>query len=228
MGKRGITWGIDQYHLNKIWKKYRNLTMISKKQYLDNLALVKYYVNKNHLERYSIIECGTWQGGLSFGLIDVCPNNSDFVFFDSFEGLPEATELDGGTAIRLQKENELWHNNNTASYDLFMSDLDKFGLSKRGVTVHKGWFEDTLPKFDKKKQIGVLRLDGDWYESTYSILDNLYDQVVEGGLILIDDYHDWQGCSLAVHDYLATKKKTDVICQSYPSNVAYILKKSNE
>jgi hypothetical protein len=48
-------------------------------------------------------------------------------------------------------------------------------------------------------------MDGDWYQSTLDILENLYDSVVAGGRIQIDDYGHWEGCRRAVHDFEAAR-----------------------
>jgi len=44
-------------------------------------------------------------------------------------------------------------------------------------------------------------MDGDWYESTRSILENLYDSVVADGLIQVDDYGHWEGCKKAINEF---------------------------
>jgi hypothetical protein len=67
----------------------------------------------------------------------------------------------------------------------------------------EGWFKETLAGFTPEEPIAVLRLDGDWYDSTMQCLTALYPHVVPGGLIIIDDYFAWDGCSRAVHDYLS-------------------------
>ena len=54
---------------------------------------------------------------------------------------------------------------------------------------------------DKIGEIAVLRLDGDWYESTKICLDKLYDRVIEGGIIIIDDYGHWVGAKKAVDNF---------------------------
>ena len=53
---------------------------------------------------------------------------------------------------------------------------------------------------------------------------NLFPHVAEGGLIILDDYYFWDGCSKAVHDYLSSIKST---CRLYQSGrgVSYIVKK---
>ena len=76
--------------------------------------------------------------------------------------------------------------------------------------VHKGWFEDTLPTFSAPP-IAVLRIDGDWYESTMTCLSALWDAVVPGGLVLLDDYGSWEGCTKAMHDFLSERKAVEFV-----------------
>lgn len=161
---------------------------------------------------------------MAFALTELCPTIGEVHFFDSFEGLPQAGPLDGQKALHDQAEGKLWHNNNTASIDDFMTGLAPLEDSGRRIEAHKGWFADTLPGFAPDKPISVLRLDGDWYESTMCVLDNLFDKVMPGGVILIDDYYDWEGCSRAVHDFLSRRKATETIRQSRFGGVAYIVK----
>jgi hypothetical protein len=66
----------------------------------------------------------------------------------------------------------------------------------------KGLFADTLPRM--RSEMGplcLLHLDGDWYESTKDILDNLFDQVIPEGYLQVDDYGHWDGCRKAVHEF---------------------------
>ena len=68
---------------------------------------------------------------------------------------------------------------------------------------HVGWFQQTIPgTLSSLDKIAVLRLDGDYYESTKVCLDGLYDHVVKDGFIIIDDYGTFQGCKKAVDEFL--------------------------
>jgi hypothetical protein len=60
--------------------------------------------------------------------------------------------------------------------------------------------------------IALLRLDGDWYDSTRCCLEILYESVVSGGVVIIDDYGHWKGCKTAVDEFLH-KKDIDVKLQ---------------
>jgi hypothetical protein len=77
-------------------------------------------------------------------------------------------------------------------------------FSNDEVNLIKGWFQDTVPVTKNKiGAIAVLRLDGDWYESTKVPLENFYDQITAGGYIIIDDYLTCFGSRKAVDEYLS-------------------------
>jgi O-methyltransferase len=211
-----------------LWRKYADRTMLPRKTVFGNL-----FVADNHRRRHALtggcfVECGTWRGGMAFSLTELLNEITECHYFDSFEGLPPAGEWDGEKAQREQAEGKLWHNNNTAAMEDFLAGMRPLENSGRQLQVHKGWFEKTLPTFSPDKEISVLRLDGDWYESTICILENLYDKVAANGLILIDDYYDWDGCSRAVHDFLSDQKLPERIRQSRYGGVAYIVKENLE
>jgi hypothetical protein len=49
-------------------------------------------------------------------------------------------------------------------------------------------------------------MDGDWYESTRDILDNLYDCLLPGAYIHVDDYGHWDGCRKVADDFFAARQ----------------------
>jgi hypothetical protein len=70
-----------------------------------------------------------------------------------------------------------------------------------------GLFQETLPITKNKiGRIGLLHLDGDWYDSTKAILENLYKNAVKGAYMQVDDYGHWEGCKKAVDEYLLMEK----------------------
>ena len=58
-------------------------------------------------------------------------------------------------------------------------------------------------------------------------LKNLYPKVVDKGIIIIDDYHVWSGCSRAVHDFLSQQNTKSRIYQSR-NGIAYIIKEERD
>ena len=68
-----------------------------------------------------------------------------------------------------------------------------------------GDVKDTLKK-KIPKNISLLRLDTDWYESTKEELNILFPRLSKGGVLIVDDYKTWSGCKKAVDEYFKNKK----------------------
>jgi O-methyltransferase len=101
------------------------------------------------------------------------------------------------------------------------SDAKKLAGAKRVVVV-KVWFNQILPDYDSGP-IAILRLDGDFYSSVMDSLINLWRYVVDGGIIILDDYYTWTGCTRAVHDFLSQNHLNEPI-QQFHQTYAYIVK----
>ena len=70
----------------------------------------------------------------------------------------------------------------------------------------KGWFNNTIPIHKKSiGKIALLHLDCDWYESVKFCLEELYDNIIKGGFIIIDDYGHWKGCKKAVDEFIENR-----------------------
>jgi hypothetical protein len=79
-------------------------------------------------------------------------------------------------------------------------NIESTNYPKNLVHFVKGKVEDTIPQTMPEK-IAILRLDTDWYESTYHELKHLFPKLVKGGIIIIDDYGHWKGAREAVDQY---------------------------
>jgi len=129
--------------------------------------------------------------------------------FDSFEGLPSPTDEDyrdtgasTGKHIRPLVRGSCLGTKTEVECLLF----SKFGFQRDSISLVQGWFQDTLPAFQNKiGPIALLRIDGDWYDSTKCCLENLYESVTPGGTLIIDDYGVCFGCKKAVHEFLAQR-----------------------
>jgi O-methyltransferase len=132
-------------------------------------------------------------------------------------------EIDGEAAFDWQnnKSSEHYYNNCKAETEYAHSAMKLAGA--KNYQLIKGWFNETLPNFNPKEKIAILRLDGDWYESTMTCLAHLYDKVNPGGLIILDDYYMWDGCSKALHDFMS-ERKLDVKIRQYDNQICYLVK----
>ncbi|HUR81434.1 MAG TPA: TylF/MycF/NovP-related O-methyltransferase, partial [Thermoanaerobaculia bacterium] len=69
--------------------------------------------------------------------------------------------------------------------------------------------------FVPPEPIAILRIDGDWYESTLTALEALWKYLAPNGIVIVDDYYAWDGCSRAVHDFLSRHQSTARITQQH-------------
>lgn len=199
-----------------VYRKYQNYTMIFSEWYIENLKLCEKFKNIEG----DVVECGVWKGGMIAGIAEILGGNDrTFYLFDSFEGLPLVKPIDGEENIKWQRDPEC---------DNLRADIDYARQAMRMTTVNnyqivKGWFDQTLHANVNNKNIAILRLDADLYESTLVCLEHLYPQVVKNGLIIIDDYYFWEGASKAVHYYL-NKIDSKSRIYSLDNAIAYIVK----
>ena len=170
-----------------------------------------------------IVECGVWRGGMMAGMAELLGIKRTYHLFDSFEGLPNAKEIDGEAAVKWQSETQspTYYDNCRAEIRYAQTAMQKTNATE--IRFHKGWFSETLKDFDTTNGIAILRLDADWYDSTKVILDHLFPLVNSGGIIILDDYYSWDGCSRALHDYLSDQKSISKIYQ-YQNKVCYLIK----
>jgi hypothetical protein len=95
--------------------------------------------------------------------------------FDSFQGLPEDF-IDGVPA------------------GAFATTPPVF--TERNITLHPGWFHDTLRVFAQslRSQIGFIHVDADLYSSTKTALDAFGPRIGPGTALLFDEYWNFPGC----------------------------------
>lgn len=172
---------------------------------MDNLQKLIADIIENNIEG-DLLEAGTWRGGASiFMKANLLVHNSDKKLYvcDSFEGLPKpAHEEDTGDIH--YKFDYL-----AVSLDEVIANFIKYGLLTQNVVFVKGWFKDTMPRLSNKK-FSLIRLDGDMYESTMDVLENIYHCLSPGGYVIIDDY-SLPPCRTAVHRFRAMNNITGLI-----------------
>jgi Macrocin-O-methyltransferase (TylF) len=96
--------------------------------------------------------------------------------FDSFEGLPEA-----------------WSGFNLGQRAFARAN----GLPRvpANVTLHKGWFNETIAGWTAKNPgpVAFLHIDCDLYSSTVDIFAGLSDRLQPGTVIVFDEYFNYPG-----------------------------------
>ena len=116
-----------------------------------------------------------------------------FFAFDSFEGLPEAKDIDSHPYTPMH-----WKKGTFAtSEDAFKKAIRQRKVNLDDVCIVKGWYDKTLTDETKQKynltQASVVHIDCDYYESTILALDFITDLVDDGTVIVFDDYNCYRG-----------------------------------
>lgn len=230
---KGLSYGYRAYRSYKtiqyrrIYATFKPFTMLQSHSYINNLSLCDQY----RTIKGTVVEAGTWKGGMIAGIAKLFGPTRAYYLYDSFQGLPPASKEDafpdGYSAISWQKDLKKpeWQGRTGLGNLAVDMSFAQQAMKLSAVTNYKitpGWFKDTLPTYDGGP-IAILRMDGDFYESLMDTLNNLYEKVVPGGIIIIDDYYYWQGARKAVHDFLSQRKLVDTIHQ-HRDGYPYLLK----
>jgi O-methyltransferase len=163
----------------------------------------------------ALVECGVWKGG-AIALMALAHMRSSrppvrpLHLFDSFKGIPQPSgNIDGEAAIRFAAGRA---QGVLESIGKLVSPIEesrllltaKIAYPEELIHYHQGWFQNTLPRATNELgDIAMLRLDGDWYESTALCLKHLYSKVVKSGVVVIDDYGHYEGCRRAVDEFVS-------------------------
>jgi O-methyltransferase len=172
---------------------------------------VRYIIN-NQIPG-DFVECGVWKGGsmmaVALTLLSLNDQSRKLYLYDTFDGMTEPSDNDISiTGISAKK---LLMSSSKAQDDSIwcfagIEDVKKAvlstGYNPNNIHFIEGKVEDTIP-LQSPSSIALLRLDTDWYESTYHELVHLYPCLSSSGVIIIDDYGHWQGARRAVDEYIS-------------------------
>jgi O-methyltransferase len=154
-----------------------------------------------------VIEAGVGAGGMSFFLALTLKDlglEKRVLAADSFQGLPQPHPVKdnpyfsrgeyGREVVRAGGlEGEVW----LVAAGLGVGDM---------VVPVAGFFEDTLPHLDEQLRFCFVHVDADLYDSVLCALECLYDRLVDGGMIAIDDFfHPGQGPARAAAEFFAAR-----------------------
>lgn len=173
-------------------------TMVGRKR-LDNIQECLAVVKRDNIPG-DVAETGVWRGGSAIymkGCLTAWGMSDRLVWVaDSFEGLPvPSVPQDAGYDYSVSKVPIL-----AITLEEVQENFRRYDLLDDKVKFIKGWFRDTL-HVAPIKQLSLLRLDGDLYESTMNGLDALYPKVSLGGFVIVDDFKDFEPCRQAVLDF---------------------------
>ena len=149
--------------------EYVAIHMPKAKMFPDESALRAYALSMAKEGLY--LEFGVYSGKTINEIAEAKPEEMIYGF-DSFEGLPDDWRT-GFEAGRFSME--------------LLPDV------RENVTLIKGWFEDTLPKFVREhpQKCAFVHIDCDIYASAKTVLTCLRDLIVPDTILLFDEYFNY-------------------------------------
>jgi hypothetical protein len=129
--------------------------------------------------------------------------------FDSFQGLPSPTGIEGATG-------EFLEGDFACALPEVRENLDRRGVDWSRIHLVEGWFDETLN--DNLKEtlrpapVAIALIDCDLYRSTLSVLEFLEDLLQQGSILLFDDWdcfggRDHMGERRAFAEFLQTSTR---------------------
>lgn len=118
-----------------------------------------------------------------------------FFGFDSFEGLPKASAID----VAEGQEEWIGEGGFAAGLEEVKGLLPKDGVESGRIKLVPGWFNDTLHDATKRQleltTASIVYIDCDYYESAVPALEFVTDLLVDGSILIFDDWFLFRGRS---------------------------------
>lgn len=155
-----------------------------------------------------IVECGVYKGNslirlATFRYLLEVPHSREIIAFDAFGSFP--TE-----GISRADDHEFIERFENAGGDgLSKREIESLLAAKgleENIKLVQGDVRKTLPVYCVENpgfRIALLHLDMDVYEPTKFVLERLWDQVIPGGIVMIDDYNAVAGATNATDEFVA-------------------------
>ncbi len=175
-----------------------------------------------------IVEFGVALGGSAILLAQMTGPHRQFFGLDVFGMIPEpGSDKDDAVSkerFRLIADGrsagiggDPYYGYRTDLFDHVAAQLKRHGtpVDDDRVNLVKGLFEQTWPLLNIER-IAFAHIDCDWYDPVAFALSAIRDRLSPGGVIVVDDYHDYQGCRTAVDEFLLANRDFKVLAGPNP------------
>jgi len=186
----------------KLWQKefwfldrYKKLSPHNYFSMDRKFALKEFAKSVSHLPG-AVVECGCYVGVSAWFIANEI-RGGDFFLFDSFEGLSSPTREDVGPVGTQQ-----WQEGDLAtSESILRENMKEF----RNIHILKGWIPARFHEVSTLK-FKLVHIDVDLYAPTRDSLAFFYERLVDGGIIILDDYgfENCPGAYQAANEFMAS------------------------
>lgn len=205
--------------------------------YMNNERLSKFLIHyeifkKIKNKKGSIVECGVFKGTSfsRFGMFrEMFKMKNKLIGFDVFSNTFPDTEYKNE---KKQRSHWIKTAGSSSISDKQLKSIFKKKKIKK-VELIKGDVLKTIPLYKQKNpklKILLLNVDIDFVETTQCVLENFYDNVVKGGIIIFDNYQGkgtggvyYKGETMIINRFLKKKKKK-ILKFPYFNRPSYIIK----
>jgi asparagine synthase (glutamine-hydrolysing) len=164
------------------------------------------------------LEFGVALGGSGICIASELDEGRRFFALDVFGMIPPPSAKDGAAPNRRYDEirsgqspgigGETYYGYVANLRDVVEANFSAFDLSSDDHRIRfiEGLYHDTIPTLPAMR-IAFCHIDCDWYDSVMLCLNYAAPRLSAGGMIVLDDYNDWEGC----------REATDEFCAAHPA-----------
>ncbi len=186
-------WQPNENFMN-LYEKIKDKTLVS----IDRCFMIYQYANFIKNTEGEVAELGVYNGGTAKMIAEIFKNKKIYLF-DTFSGMPRVDNK-----VDLHKEGDF--------FDTSIEDVSKYLANYNNLIFKKGFFPETTKEVENER-FCFVHIDADIYESISDGLDFFYDRMVNGGVIIIDDYEGKHcpGVKRAVNEFTDNRKIKPII-----------------
>ena len=154
-----------------------------------------------------VVECGVFKGAslirfAAFREMLESSHSRKIIGFDAFGEFPPAVDAADREFVRRFEQ--------AAGRGISVAALERALALKGycGIELHPGDVQNTVPRYvadHPELKIALPHLDVDVFEPTRLCLEQLFSRVVDGGVVVFDDYGTVAGATRAVDEFLQSR-----------------------
>lgn len=180
-----------------------------------------------------IVECGVFKGSGILSWLKILeinePNSIKKVIGFDFFDYSFLEKLNG---IDKEAMSEVFNRCDTKKDDISLENVNKkileSGFSNEKFDLVKGDISKTSKQYSLDRpgfRISILYIDLDLEKPTYDTLSNLWNNIIEGGVVVFDEYayHNWSESNGV--DMFCKEKGLNLISTKLKAPTAYLIKK---